>query len=342
MFSSIVKRLPSLPPEVVHKVLSDLRLSRILHLICAHDIPYIDVCVSSHFHIGKLLPASRLPQIKQFFSLYLDIIKQHRHPGLHHPHISLLECDAQLFLNRGGTPDDIVYHITSVILIKLSAYDPYRFALSPFSPDKQIPSLYETDTTDVVSLRHFFDTLLNAEATMNKIKSNQLRRLAQLISENPKTLKVVHDQSQEARRSDQHRIDQLLVLSEKMVKYQILDKSSIASRIFASHNIFLVPYDRLLRGFLKVIRRISRTKYTPYAPSEKKDERVGGLRQPQFNTAYSRIEFQNIQDRIQPMDERELQWLEAFLKVCRYMSHMDVIWNNNTTVAEYWAKHFSP
>jgi len=161
----------------------------------------------------------------------------------------------------------------------------------------------------------------------------------------------------------------------------MLDKSFVAKRRFASHYLFLVPYDRLLKGFLKVLRRFpthkhtyppeldtvlegmehiyvrdscvdhglrkgfvcTRTKYTPYAPepAKKKGKQRGGPRQPQFNSDYARLEFCKTEDRIQPIDERELDWLEGFLKICRYMSKMEEKWKTDMTVSEYWLMHYS-
>lgn len=53
-----------------------------------------------------------------------------------------------------------------------------------------------------------------------------------------------------------------------------------------------------------------RTKYTPYI-----QQRAHGLRQPQFNTDYVYHKFSEVQERIQPLDERELEWLTGFLRV---------------------------
>lgn len=243
MFSAAVKRLPSLPPEVVHKVLGDLQLVRILHMMCAHDIPYLDGCVVSHGDIGKVLPGARLSKIKEFFTLYLDIIELHRHIALRRPHIVPLECDAQTFVGRGGTADSVIYHITSAILIKLSQYDSFHGALQPHASGP-IPSLYHVDTMDVGSLRHLFEVLNGAEAAMNKKKSEQLKRLAQLMREYPLALKMASDPSQEARPNERHRIDQLERLSERMLRAQILDRRFVAVRHFAGHGLFMVPYDR--------------------------------------------------------------------------------------------------
>lgn len=243
MFSAAVKKLPLLPPEVVHKVLGDIQLVRILHMLCTHDIPYLDGCVVSHGDIGKVLPGARLSETKQFFKLYLDIIKLHRHEALRRPHIAPLECDAQTFVGKGGTADRVIYHITSAILIKLSQYDSFHGALQPHASGP-IPSLYHVDTTDVGSLRHLFEVLNGAEAAMNKKKSEQLKRLAQLMTEHPRTLKMASDISQEVRPNEQHRIDQLQRLSEQMLQAQILDRKFVAVRHFARHGLFVVPYDR--------------------------------------------------------------------------------------------------
>jgi hypothetical protein len=243
LFSAAVKRLPSLPPEVVHKVLSDLQLSRVLHIICAHDLPYLDFCVTSHLHIGKVLPQERLKDIKDFFTLYLDILRMHRYPGLHHPHIPALECDAASFLNRGGRPHDVVLHIASAIFRKLTQYNTFYEALDLHTKES-IPSFHLVDIASVESLRHFFEAMSVAEAAMNKKKSDQLLRIVQLVKEYPMSLKALNDPSQEMRKNEQHLIDQLTTLSKSMLKPQVLDRSFVGKRRFASHYLFLVPYDR--------------------------------------------------------------------------------------------------
>jgi hypothetical protein len=83
MFSH-VKRLSSvsLLVEVVHKILTDIQLVRILHILCGE--PYVEACVTSHYDIGKVLPAERLLPRS-------NIIKLHRHSALDRPHIVPLE-----------------------------------------------------------------------------------------------------------------------------------------------------------------------------------------------------------------------------------------------------------
>ena len=243
MFSVAIKRLSSLPVEVVHKILTDIQLVRILHILCVHDEPYVEACVVSHYDIGKVLPAARLSEIKQFFTLYLDIIKLHRHPALNRPHIAPLECDAQTFVGNGSSTHSVIYHITSAILIKLSQYDPFHEALQPHASGP-IPSLYQVDTTDVGSLRHMFEILNGAEQALNKKKSDQLKRLAQMIVEYPLSLKMFSDRSQEVRRNEQHRIDQLMLWSERMLHARILDQRFGVTWCFAMHGLFVVPYDR--------------------------------------------------------------------------------------------------
>ena len=127
-------------------------------------------------------------------------------------------------------------------------------------------------------------------------------------------------------------------------------------RRFPAHkHIYPRELDAVLEGMERIYVRSScvkhdlkkgivctRTKYTPYAPEPtKKGEGRGGPRQPQFNRDYRQLEFQRKEDRIQPIDDRELEWLEAFLKVCRYMSRMEEKWNLGMTVSEYWLKHYN-
>lgn len=56
----------------------------------------------SHGDIGNVLPGMLLSEIKQFFTLYPDIMKLHRHEMLSRPHIAPLECDVQTCVGRGG------------------------------------------------------------------------------------------------------------------------------------------------------------------------------------------------------------------------------------------------
>jgi len=62
--------------------------------------------------------------------------------------------------------------------------------------------------------------------------------------EHPLSLKMLSDRSQEVRRNEQHRIDQLMLLSERMLHGRILDRSFVTVRYFAMHGLFVVPYDR--------------------------------------------------------------------------------------------------
>ena len=55
---------------------------------------------------------------------------------------------------------------------------------------------------------------------------------------------MLSDRSQEVRRNEQHWIDQLMVLSERMLHGQILNQSFVAVQYFAMHGLFVVPYDR--------------------------------------------------------------------------------------------------
>lgn len=86
----------------------------------------------------------------------------------------------------------------------------------------------------------------------------------------------------------------------KMVKRNPVDTPEMARVVQGMRQIYVRAY---APGY-------PRTEYTPYAR-----ERARGQRQPKFYTNYVRHEFREDQERIQPLDERELEWLDGFLRL---------------------------
>jgi hypothetical protein len=69
-----------------------------------------------------------------------------------------------------------------------------------------------------------------------------------------------------------------------------------------------------------------------------------GFQQPRFclraDKSHATPPLGAVGDRsLLPASEKEVQWLEAFLVVCKHMSEMEEEWKAGETVGEYWKTH---
>ncbi|TFK42037.1 hypothetical protein BDQ12DRAFT_720054 [Crucibulum laeve] len=281
----------------------------------------------------------------------------------------------------GKSARDIITALKIPILRAFEAYESHRLVLQKFC-DAEIPHRKYWDIDDIDSTTQLYNTFSGADRELNNRKSTQLTRMAELMNKNPGMLKLVGDVSQEKRLNEQHVINHFLQLSKKVTLPKMVQGKAFASYIFARKRFPLVPYDQYLRMMLKVLyafpeykypdelthvlgsmayARIRsqlstsfnssdntdvylRTRYTPYSDDavNTRAGRARGLKQPQFDTKGALDLFVEYNDRITPHDEREFEWLESFIKVCRFMSEMkDVEWKGKpgVSVAEYWEVH---
>ncbi|KIK02765.1 hypothetical protein K443DRAFT_131735 [Laccaria amethystina LaAM-08-1] len=353
-YSSVAGRLPKLPRELVHKILDDISLVKVLELVSSHDIPYIDECVSTHFHLRQLLPPDVLPEAKSYFLLYNTLCERRRRQPL--PNLPQLAHDAQVLLQaKPSRRVDIIAIIKVEILKDLEAYAPFF----PYS---------------VTWLWDLFNVIDASEKKLNAVKSDQLKRMAELMVEYPGMLRDYQDPSQEQRRNADHTIAKLLLLSERIKRPQMLSGKFVGRYIFIQHNFHLVPYDRYLGAFLKVLDRFpseddalteesiadqesknikdrNRTRIPHKYPKTLFTKYSGkgvcsnkGFQQPRFclraDKSHATPPLGAVGDRsLLPASEKEVQWLEAFLVVCKHMSEMEEEWKAGETVGEYWKTH---
>ncbi|KAG6910567.1 hypothetical protein DXG01_009517 [Tephrocybe rancida] len=259
-YHAVAQKLDILPPEVLHKVLDDLPLLKILEVISVHNVPYVDSCVLSHPNYGRIF---RTPQslfiLKQYFTLYVELCQRQQGPrSSGNPEIARLARNAtQLVKELGKAPgysDKILAEVKVEVFALLETYKPYMQALAQYSPQSIAGGM--PDLSDPVALRHFWTHLDAAETSLNEAKSAQLLRIARLYAEYPGMLRHRLDDSQESRRlSDHHRIDALKISAQRMLKPQILRGKFVAKAIFSQQQFPVIPYDRHLKTFLKVIAK---------------------------------------------------------------------------------------
>lgn len=242
-YHSVAYRLPSLPPEVVHEVIGDLQLTKILELICSHNIPYVDSCVISHIALGKLFCDDSLQNVKGFYTVYLNICKRHHVAHLQLPRIKSLEVDAFSYLKSGKRGPHILSDIQAALRRELNGYVAYIPALEKYS-SVPIPHPEFWEYNSHLEMGRLIATILIAEDALNAKKSIQLERMAELIKENPGMLKIGRISTQEPCRNEKHGIDQLSRSSRDILKPQILDRSFVTGFIFGHRRLCLEPYNR--------------------------------------------------------------------------------------------------
>ncbi|TFK19894.1 hypothetical protein FA15DRAFT_626191 [Coprinopsis marcescibilis] len=416
-YHAVAHRLPRLPRELVHGVLDDLPLTKVLELICNHNIPYVEQCVTTHISYGKLLSGDQLQILKKWFALYLRVCSARRSDP--HPKVRVLNKEAHILLEEFA--DETAFRvfektIASQVFTEMLLYKPFFPVLRRFSK-VSIPEPEFWDGSSVDYLEQIYDILDANEVALNTLKVNQLMRMADFLERFPTLLRTCRDKLQETKRNPKHRIDYLRVQASRMPVRQILDNQWVGRSIFAHTQFYILPYDRVLRVFLKILQRYppsndtksdSETKkeeddddddedndgepkyefkltkkvkpekgrrvpheypgiitfvlegmalHSPRYPGEppaKVSPRVlhskyshpshkgrGGVLQPTFFVPDDFPNPKNMKkwEGLDPMAEKDFEWLEAFLSICEYMSRMQVPWSQTQTVGQHWHAH---
>ena len=309
-----------------------------------------------------------------------------------------------------STPIVVEYIKEAIAIIFKVVYEPYISTLShfnPFFPNQAyiqpltIPELLNTmptpkDTEDI------FMTADTAENALTSCKISQLLRMADLLEKYPHFLRTCCevDIQQDIRRNHNHRVEYLRLCAGRMLhgrgynrkklaegplhtegvpaRSEIAEGKHVARWIFAQRQFYLIPYDRVLRAFLKTLDRYpAKSKHNPNGhvyprhlklvlsgfvrvyprypfpdvPAEKLAPRVlytkysmwgcmskGGDKQPCF-FVYPEHHAVKKDEGFLPFAEKEFHWLSAFLEICEHMSKMKEIWSGEKTVEDYWRRH---
>ncbi|KAA8911458.1 hypothetical protein FN846DRAFT_774049 [Sphaerosporella brunnea] len=330
---AVLKHLPTLPRELIHQVLDDLGVGTILELICSNDVPWLDNAVSSHLVLGKIFPADKLLVLKAWLKIYFEMRGTRRgYEGLH-----------SRFQHRSISYSEILTDVQYRVQLELKKYVPFIPDLEDYVPEPG--QILEPVTASMAfpEVEKLWNTLDAAEAKLNATKAHQLQEIVRLSRIYPGWLRDSKDPTKEKHQNEEHRIKRYEAVAEKITKRQILGKTWVGAYWFESGRCPVMPYDCLLRLFLKTLERfppaaeaapvLMRTLYAENFGSNK------GLKQPMFLTSDSKRLPHEQRTLPIPLDERELQWLDGFLRSCRFMAEWDEEWKKGLTVAEYWKVH---
>jgi hypothetical protein len=192
--------------------------------------------------------------MKEYHSLYRGL--GGRREGRVHPRVPGLTEDIVQLVNwysdLSQCYEEILASVRVAILSILDVYVKYFPVLSRFASEP-IPSREEWDTSDPTMLWKFWKNIDAAERKMNGIKFTQLQRIAKMLLDYPDMLRSSTHHSQESHRhSLQHRVDGFERRARKL-----LWPCMYAAKSLFTHRFPVVPYDRHLRCFLKVLEKFS-------------------------------------------------------------------------------------
>ncbi|KAF9444014.1 hypothetical protein P691DRAFT_678389 [Macrolepiota fuliginosa MF-IS2] len=347
-YHKISAQLTGLPVEVVHKILSDIQLSKLLALLCVCQNAYLDECVSSHLELRQLFPMPDLLDIKRRFTIYLRLLQfqpQHRRTI----RIRLLDTDAQLLLQKSACTEDIRSDITVVTTGTLYDYAPLLPIYQEYHNEHKtgilIPHLHSWRFATTQELEYIFNALTTADNGIRRLQSEQLLNLAALVRDKHHMLRSAHDPSQEPR-SDSHRLH-LVAQYEHFASAVLKPWYKPPNFLFAGSLFPLIPYDRYLNLFDKTLYRWPESKhqYPPYLQTVLDGMQYSQHQGPAFTdfNVTKRDIFRAPFDVNCPWPKKEFEWLEAFIAICEYMCKMQEKWyrtsNREETVADFWRKH---
>ncbi|CZR60137.1 uncharacterized protein PAC_10033 [Phialocephala subalpina] len=342
---AFINGLTRLPRELVHRVLDDLPMIKILQII-SHKIPYLDECIRSHMSYRRVFPSQReIDRISDHFILHRDICRW-KSISLTQGHVFMTSnpsssrqlyiygymSSSQLACTREFMSDEIRKHVT--------LQDAEVEALAAFA-SQPLPTLYSS-LQELEIWRARWEWIRGAKIKFNKAKAAQWFKAAELIESHPGKLmlKKPLDPSQgPPRPNTAHIAAYLRRTANKILKHRQFGPYGDTCR-HKINGLVLVPYDRFLWTFLDGVKKcppetfkypkdIAANLESVLASLTNVDTRPTGIvnridwgpKKPVFlvkKHSEPGLHLCPLKS-LSSNDPRELEWLAAFLKVVTWM-----------------------
>jgi hypothetical protein len=273
-----LRHLSNTPPEIVHQILSDLPLIKILQIL-TYKIPFLENCILTHLQLKKLFTSrAALDETLNCFTLYLSIcnytnrspsktfpsllarnFSQHAEQDIANPAPWDLGNRTWLWRhhNRQIDLDDLKKQMLDVITETL---DLSPLALELLSPHNATPySLILLNLGDDVEyLRTRWNWIKEAKTKLNESKARQLNLAADLYCQYPGKLmlKKPLDPSQDGPRPNFRHVENYLRQRAKRVLSDRKFNGPFHGKCCPSIDLIeLIPYDWYLKSFLDTLER---------------------------------------------------------------------------------------
>ena len=241
--NKIITSFSTLPRELAHQVLNDIRIWDILRLICYNDA-HINTDILTHPTLGRLFhyDPEILDEVRKTADLYRTICTAHN--------LTAAPLSSPLALNTHTFKPDYK-EITNYMhhrLIEELYLEPWkRDVLAHYTP---LPAVWDSSTIQGLEAR--WTAIQDAQLKLNTRKASQLRKAADLLETNPDIVKKMIDPSQTLRKNIPH-IVQRLRRTEKRVQWQsVLRGDKLKGMSWFAYGQFpVVPFDRALGVVLR-------------------------------------------------------------------------------------------
>lgn len=244
---SVVRYLLTLPRELVHKIIDNLCVSQVLSL-ALHNVPYIEECILGHFDYKHLFQKpAQLRRASEYYRLYAVVLYP-LHISPHKQTKRLATYPSWSKITYGELVTTLHTQVVSLIDRVTPGVDNLA-VLSALSPTP-LHAVWDSSTLELLQSR--WALLGDATKTLNMKKSEQLLRLRALILEYPKILRGGLN-GQGYKSNLIHTADRL----ERQAKELLRPKRGLGKKPLYTFKLGLpiLPHDRYLRLFLKVLQR---------------------------------------------------------------------------------------
>ncbi|KAE8140276.1 hypothetical protein BDV38DRAFT_28158 [Aspergillus pseudotamarii] len=350
--NKIITSFATLPREVAHQILNDIRIWDILRLICYNDA-HINTDILTHPSLGRIVhyDAEILEEVRKTADLYRTVCTAHNLTAA--PLSSPLALNTQTFQSDYKEITNYMHHR---IIEELYLESWQRAVLAHYTA---LPAVWDSSTIHGLEAR--WTAIQDAQMKLNTRKASQLRKAADLLETNSDIVKKMIDPSQTRRKNIPH-IVQRLRRTEKQMQWQsLLRGGRLKGMSWFAYELFaVVPFDRALGVVLRGLEGVG-VKYELAAEEKVDSERlmretqglgeVGGVvrvvveglqfvydgkqagRLPRIAREEEGDSFyfiprgpvdawnyagEGLARMYEAHDDREIAWLEAFVVVYRY------------------------
>ncbi|KAM3065866.1 hypothetical protein ACMFMG_009911 [Clarireedia jacksonii] len=253
----LIQFLPKLPRELVHKVVDDLPIIKVLRILC-YKIDYLNECVLTHLHYRKLFSSSQdISLVVAYFCLFRETRLFTRSP-LAPPH-SLL---AQILGPHISTSlRDIIEILQTGVIAIRSCLDNSRLDLDLLTKYERFPPplLVDPFANATQWLQHawnYWQWVKDAKLNLNARKADQLKLATNLVERYPHMVKQAMDPREDVTVCNaSHVASQLRARTGKILRDRRLTNGCPGSLKAPSYLIELVPQNQYLWLLLDTLEK---------------------------------------------------------------------------------------
>ncbi|KAF7863822.1 hypothetical protein EAF04_006787 [Stromatinia cepivora] len=256
----VVRNLQKLPREIVHEIMNDLPVIKILSVL-SWRLPYLDQCVITHINYGRVFRSQNdVSHAIKHYTLYREICWFRRWPPADASSVFAMSC--QMLIKNWLPLDLMISNMSRKIRagLYINAHDldlllKHRGSIRPRTEDTGIQS--RGQPLNLKKCWIYWNWIKETKLRLNKLKSQELRFSAGLVEKYPRILKRPLDPSQGAPRPNTtHNV----VMFERLAVRSLSDRNLYH---YWNHNqckpgtdlIQLVPYDRYLWLLLETLAK---------------------------------------------------------------------------------------